>query len=688
MLAPSYSSSNYSFGVFEADVRRNELLKNGQRVKIQDKPFQLLLILLERPGEIVTRDEVRTRLWSADTFVEFDDALNVVANKLRAVLGDSADDPRFVETVPRRGYRFIAPVTKLQPDRSVNADQAAEPVATVPASSRVRELTAQPAPSAWGKRLWIFVFVVACVALSSGVYLYRHRAPTLTDKDTLVLADFTNSTGDPLFDETLRQGTAVQLEQSPFLSLVSDERIGQTLRLMGQPADARLTPDAAREVCERVGSAVVLDGSIASLGTQYVVGLRARNCHTGDVLDQEQAQASQKEEVLNALSEIVTKFRRRAGESLATIQKYDTPLPEATTPSLEALKAYSAGRKVAFADSFVAALPFLTRAVEIDPQFAMAHAFLGRVYGDIGESVLSSESTERAYQLRNRVSEREKFFITVSYHRQVTGNLEKSYENLQLWAQNYPRDPDVHGLLSGFTTQGSGRYEQSIEEAKRATALDPTFVPGYLNRAFSHFYLDQLNEAEQVIQQASEHKLDPPEFVLLRYYIAFLREDEGAMQRAVSLAKDRPGALDWMSSSEALVLARSGRLFQAKKKFRVAVDEALQADQHERAATWQAAEAVSESLLGDVAGAKRSAAAALKLSNGRDAEFAAAFALALSGEDAHAQTLASDLEKRFPQDTSVVTNYLPHCMHSPRSTTMTLQKRWHYSNPPLAMNLA
>src|SRR5271157_3186951 len=278
----------------------------------------------------------------------------------------------------------------------------------------------------------------AVLAFFLAGYFYFHRTPKLTDKDTIVLADFVNTTGDPVFDGTLRQGLAVELEQSPFLSLVSEEHIQKALRLMGRPADARLTPELAQEICERSASAAVLEGSVASLGSQYVLGLRAKNCRTGDVLDEEQVQAARKEDVLNALSQIAIKFRTRIGESLTTVEKHDTPLEEATTPSLEALKAYSAAWKLLSSTGSAAALPLFKRATEIDPKFAMAHNMLGRMYGDIGESALSAESTSKAYQLRDRASDREKFFITASYDLQVTENLEKAQQTCEAWAQAYP----------------------------------------------------------------------------------------------------------------------------------------------------------------------------------------------------------------------------------------------------------
>jgi hypothetical protein len=329
----------------------------------------------------------------------------------------------------------------LENDRELRYQHASEIRADLQRLKRDSDSTTSAKPGAKRWRLAVPA-AAAGLALFAAGYFYFHRTPKLTDKDTIVLADFTNTTGDPVFDGTLRQGLAIQLEQSPFLRLVSEQRIHQSLRLMGQPADARLTPELAKEICERTASAAVLDGSIASLGSQYVVGLRAKTCRTGEVLDEEQVQAARKEDVLNSLSQIASRFRTRVGESLTAVQKHDTPLAEATTPSLEALKAYSAGMKTGLSSS-ITGVPFFKRAIEIDPQFAVAHAALGLMYGDMGESGLSEESTSKAYELRDRASDREKFFITASYELHVTGNLEKAQQTCESWVRTYPPRDDT-----------------------------------------------------------------------------------------------------------------------------------------------------------------------------------------------------------------------------------------------------
>jgi tetratricopeptide (TPR) repeat protein len=523
--------------------------------------------------------------------------------------------------------------------------------------------SARPATITGIAKRWraIVPAAAAALALSTAGYFYFHRAPRLTDKDPIVLADFTNTTGDPVFDGTLRRGLAVQLQQSPFLSLVSEQRIQQALRLMGQPPDARLTPDLAREICERTASVAVLDGSIAHLGSQYVLGLRAQNCRTGVVLDQEQVQAPRKEDVLNALSQIASTFRTRVGESLTTVQKHDTPLVEATTTSLEALKAYSTGMKVNLSAGNAASIPFFRRAVEIDPKFAVAYADLGLAYSTVGESVLAAQSTTKAWQLRDRVSDRERFFIDFAYDRQVTGNLEKAYQTLELWSQTYPRGEGTNpqDLLAGLSTHGTGRFERAIEASQEGIAADPNFLYGYYNLASSNYYLDRFEEAESAIQRASERKLADPSLLLIRFNIAVLKGDKDQMDRIVALAKGQHDAEHPVAHMEALALARSGRLQAARRSSSRAMDLALQEGERESAASYQAARAVWEAVSGNAAEGKSNAMAALELSKGRDVQYTAGLALALSGGSAGSAALAGDLEKHFPEDTFVKFTYVP-----------------------------
>jgi serine/threonine protein kinase/Flp pilus assembly protein TadD len=501
---------------------------------------------------------------------------------------------------------------------------------------------------------------IAIVALAVGGWMFFSRkAQALTDKDTIIVADFDNKTGDEVFDGTLRQGLSVQLEQSPFLSLVSDERIQQTLGLMGQRADARLTPEVAQEICERTASAAVLDGSIASLGSQYVLGLRAKNCRTGQILAEEQAQAARKEEVLNALSQIASKFRTRVGESLVTVEKHDIPLAEATTPSLEALKAYSLGWKVLTSSGEGAAIPFFKHAVELDPKFAAAYVSLGLMYGSMGDSALATESTTKAYQLRDRASDKERFFITAYYDGRATGNQEKAQQTCDAWVETYPREFLPHSFLAGFIYPVLGKYQKTIEESQKTIELAPDKGIGYLALGYTFASLGRLGEAEDAIRRASERKIEGPLLSLLRYDVAFLKRDTSAMQREVEAARGKSGVEEWISDHQAYALAYTGHLEEARKMSRWASDLAQQASHRERAALFETRAALWEAFYGNEQAAKPAALAALALAKNREVQYGAAVALAMSGHSSEAQALANDLESGFPEDTSVKFNYLP-----------------------------
>ena len=651
------------FEDFELDLRSYQVRRSGRTLRLERIPMEILFLLVQRRGQLVTREEIIEKLWGKNVFLDTDNAINTAIRKTRQVLKDDPEQPRFIQTVTGRGYRFIGQISEVVvPEVKASAQEQTASSSSPSAATRAAPMTigATPGSTSIGKRRKVIVpAIVAVLALSAGGYFYFRRTPRLTDKDTIVLADFSNTTGDSVFDGTLRQGMAVQLEQSPFLSIISEQRIQQVLRLMGKPADARLTPEFAREICERTASAAVLDGSIASLGSQYVLGLRAEDCRTGDVLAEEQVQAARKEDVLNALGQIASKFRSRVGESLTTVKKYDVPLAEATTPSLEALKAYSAGWQVVSSTGSAAAVPFFSRAIEIDPNFASAYAALGRMYGDIGESVLSAQNTDKAYQLRDHASDQERFFISLTYELQVTGNLEKAQQICDLWVRAYPRASLPHGLLAGGIYPSIGKREESLEEAKIALGIDPDFSIGYSLLADSYLALERTAEAEKTLQRASERKLDIPDFYVQRYVIAFLKGDRTGMEREAALPREKPGADDWMSNAEGFVSAYSGHLQEARKMSRRAADLARKAERRDTEALYEADAAMREALFGNVSTARQRALDALALSKSRDAEYEVAFELAFSGDVSRSQELTEDLSRRFPEDTIVRFTYAP-----------------------------
>jgi len=517
--------------------------------------------------------------------------------------------------------------------------------------------------SAAGRKLWkvLVPAAVVLVAAIAGVFYFRSRQTTtrLTEKDSIVLAEFTNTTGDPVFDGTLRQGLSAQLEQSPFLNLLSEDRVAQTLALMAQPKDARLTHELAREVCQRTASAASIEGSISSLGTQYVVGLKAVNCRSGDVLANQQATASGKEQVLKALGEAATKMREKLGESLASVQKYDAPAENVTTPSLEALQAYSLGWQAAnVKNDRAGAVSFFQRAVSLDPNFAMAYARLGTSYGNLGQTARAAENTRKAYELRERVSEREKLYIASHYEDYVTGNLEAARKTYELWAQTYPRDDIPPGNLSAIY-QNLGDYDKSLAAALQAMKLDLGSGIRYGNLVGSYLTVNRLDEARATAQEAQAHNLDSPTIHIILYGVDFLQHDTAGMEREAAGLMGKPGVEDAMLGNESDTAAYGGQFAKARELTRRASDSAQRADEKETAAGYEAEAAVREALVGNMALAKQQAQAALALSTGRDVEAVAAIALGLAGDSAQATRLAEDLNKRFPEDTIVQLEYLP-----------------------------
>ena len=485
----------------------------------------------------------------------------------------------------------------------------------------------------------------------------RQQSRRLTEQDTLVLADFANPTGDTVFNETLKQGLAVELEQSPFLNILSDEKVAQQLRYMGRPANERLSGEVAQEVCLRAGSKAVLLGSISTVGSHYAIGLKAVNCQSGDVLGEELVEAKRREDVLTKLHEAGTKMREKLGESLASIQKYDTPVEQATTPSLEALQAYSraVGNRSAKGDP--AALPSLKRAVELDPNFAMAYVALGTVYFNLGEEAQAVAATQKAYALRDRVTEREKFYIDSGYYGIALGDLEKEVSIYEQWKEIYPRDqtPYQHlALYDGYL----GEYEKALEGYREAVRLEPNDAVNYVNLAGTYLNLNRFDDAKTALDTTQSRKLEHELVPWISYLVAFLRNDSREMEK-VAPASSAEGIEDFMFLSQSDTEAFHGRLRNARDFSRRALDVALRDGAKDRAAAWQAHTALREAEFGNSVQARQQAAAALALTSAKDVQDVAALALARAGDATRAAAIVKDLNRRFPTDTLLNRYWLP-----------------------------
>ena len=510
-------------------------------------------------------------------------------------------------------------------------------------------------------RKWMIPGAIAAILLLSlgAWWLSSRRARGLTESDTIVLADFNNKTGDPVFDDTLQQGLAVQLEQSPFLSPISDQRIQQTLQLMGRPRGTRLTPEIARDLCTRTASKAYLTGSISNLGSQYVIGIKAVNCQTGDDLTQEQVTADGKEHVLKALGDAATQLREKLGESLKTVQKLDAPIDQATTPSLEALQAYSQGRKsILLKGDYPGAVMLFQRAITLDPNFAMAYASMGTSYYNLGEKNLAAENTAKAYELRSHVSEWERFYIESHYQQFGTADLEKARQVYELWEQTYPREQVARNNL-GIVYQNLGQHEKSLAKFREAGQVSAADALTYANMTHAQIHLNRFDDASATANEALAKNMDSPDLRLYLYELAFVRGDSTGMAQQLEWAAAKPSVHSTLLHFAANTAAYSGELSKSRDLFRQAVGSAQQAGEKEAAAGCEAAAATSEAFLGNAAQAKQHAAAALALSNGRDAQYRAALALSKSGEGNRAASLAEDLGKRFPEDTIVQYVYLP-----------------------------
>ena len=518
------------------------------------------------------------------------------------------------------------------------------------------EISARPAARNW--KVVVPAVVVVAALIGGIVYWRSHRAPALTEKDTVVLADFVNKTGDPVFDDTLKQALAVDLGQSPFLNILSDRRMTATLRLMGRTPDQPVTGEVARDLCQRVGGKAVLAGSISSLGSEYVIGLNAINCATGEALVKGQVQARAKEDVLKALGNAATEMRGKLGESLASVQKFATPVEEATTSSLEALKAYSMGRRVSQQKGQVAGIPYYQRAVELDPNFAVAYSNLGVIYGNLGQATRGSEYAKKAFDLRDRVSEREKYRISAFYYQLASGELDKTNQALELWKQSYPRD-NIPPANLGDNYMRLGQWDKALQETQQAVRLEPNSAVSYSNLAWIHLALNRTDDAKTTVEEALARKLESYVLRLALYETAFLRSDQETMRQQLAWAAGRSGEEDWLLSAQSDTEAYFGRLAKAREFSQHAIDSARRADAKETAALWQAYVALREAALGNANAARQNATAALALVSGKDVRTLAALALARAGDAAQGEKLAASLNKDFPQNTIVQGYWLP-----------------------------
>jgi eukaryotic-like serine/threonine-protein kinase len=674
------------FGPYRMDLHSAELRKFGKKVRMGEQPFQILFMLLENPGEMVTREALRSKLWLSDTFVDFDHGLNSAIQRLRDCLSDTAEKPLWVETIPRRGYRFVGQVewTNGAGGSPPNGETAAlppemRPSAQIKVAEQDHERTGDrfilPAPSSvqmppgvngtgvrpksaekatrssWAAIIGAAVVIAGLAA--SGWWFFSLKTNLLTEKDTIVLADFLNTSGDMVFDGTLRQGLSVQLEQSPFLRILSDQQIQQTLQMMGQKRDAKLTPGIARELCQRTGSAAVLDGSIAQIGSRYLLTLKAVNCSNGELLSSAEAQASDKSHVLDALGKTASEIRNKLGESLTTVQKFDTPLVQATTSSLEALKAFSS---CARSGGVIDELPMLQRAIELDPNFAAVYGQMADYYSSLGEAERASEYAQKAFDRRERVSERERLAITATYYFSTLGDLDQELRTWPILEQMYPRDWGPWNNSSS-SRRSLGDYDRALRDAQEALRLASDQSNTYLNVGQALLSLNRTDEVKQIVQRALTRGLDVPVLHLLLYQVAFLESDAKEMeaQLAALTGRDTPEALFAQSSTEAYF----GRRRNSRGFSRQVVEMARRLNFNELGAQVQDADALREAEFGNPGQAIKAATTALTLSSGRRAKVFSSLALARAGDTTRAQALANELSSQFSSDTLLQRYWLP-----------------------------
>lgn len=642
----------YEFGPFRLDPQRRVLLCANEPVALTPKAVETLIVLVQNRQRVISKDELMKLLWP-DSFVE-ESNLSQNIFLLRKALGDSTQERRYILTVPGRGYQFTETV------REIGKEDEEESL--VVATHTRSQVTVERVVAASGRRLLIAAGVASLVFVTvlAGVLFRNRRVPavSLSDEDTIVLADFANSTGDAVFDDTLKQGLTVSLSQSPLLNILPNSKVNQILQQMTRPANTSLTAEISRELCLRAGSKAYVQGSIASLGSEYVLGLKAINCQTGDVLAQEQVTAARKEKVLEALGAAATHLRAGLGESVATVQRLNVPLEQATTPSLEALQAHTQGRRVYLTHGMAAAIPYFEHAIALDPNFASAYLFLGVAYSNLNQSDRSRFYVTKAYELRDRVSEREKFSISAYYNMQVTGDLDRAVEVYREWIASYPRNQGALINL-GQTYAQEGQFEKAVELARRATQYEKSVIV-YENIALYLIKLNRFDEASKTLQEAHYLNFDDDAMHLHGYRLAFLEGDEHGMDEHAAWFNDKPDYVHEILGARADREAYSGHLKTARQWTDRAVDGAKRVGNAESAAFARADSALREALFGNFQFARRESAAALALAPASQATLREiGLAYALADDSKHAESIANELGTTLPRGTIVQALVLP-----------------------------
>lgn len=633
----------FRFGDFTVHRRERTLRRDGIRLKLHGQPFEILLLLVEHPGEVVTREELQAKLWHGDTFVDFENGLNVAVKKLRQTLGDSATTPRYIETLPKVGYRFLVPVTSAEANGSATVSAAApresptESPVSLPRRQHVR----------FWRRLALTAAIISLLGLGAFWYRRGHPAIALSEADSLLVADFVNTTGDPAFDGTLRRAVTVKLSESPHFNLLNEPNLRAVLRLMERPATEKLVPPLDREVCQRAGAKVVIGGSIVALGNEFVISLDARNCLTGGVVAHQETRATGRFRVIPALGEMIPSFRRTLGESLATIQKFDTPIEQATTPSLSALKAYTLGDEKRLQDQEEESIGFYRMAIELDPNFAIAYARLGALYRNLSQGDLSKQYMEKAFALREHVSEKEKLYIAAHYYTDVTQEVEKSVEAYELWTQTYPHDWIPFNNLSDVASR-SGLIDIAIPAAQQALRLNSNSWFAYGTLANAYLKASRFAEAEAICERAvSENHPGTTTNTLLR--VAFAQEDRAMADKALEASRGK--------SNEALVLSLAslatsdlGQIRAARELTKRSMNLALQQGRHEEASNSAYDESLFEAEAGNTLEARASVEQGLRWNPDPGSRGFAALTLARIGDTARAEKYVKDADLE-PLDT-------------------------------------